>query len=277
MPGILLKVPEDWELAKKYPFFPEFLEQEKEIPKLILVVIQEQFLAGYEFGQLKFWYPVCSGKEKGLTPEWFLKTEGEWPTPRGRFPVLYKDQYHKSNLYPEPGGGWPMLYALMFSWQGYGLHAYSIPESLREHFGLLPEDLQAEVKRSSRMPGWPASHGCVRLFIEDARNLFKWAKIGTIVLIIDSFDDLEKIKAPSKVEGLFNLILHQQFPDDRLESLLRSWVFCLQAGRLLKLRLHFRLERINFYSYPKTLHRFYDRFFYFQLRLPIFLILNCNF
>ncbi len=185
LPGIRLKVPEDWELAKKYPFFPEFLDQEKEVPKLILIVIQEQFLAGYEYGQLKFWYPVCSGKEKGLTPEWFLKTEGEWPTPRGRFSILYKDKYHKSNLYPEPSGGWPMLYALMFSWQGYGLHAYSIPESLREHFGLLPEDLQVEVKRSSRMPGWPASRGCLRLFIEDAKKLYQWAKVGTEILIKD--------------------------------------------------------------------------------------------
>ncbi len=192
LPGIVLKVPLDWELAKKYPFFPEFLEQEKEVPKLILVVIQEQFLAGYEYGELKFWYPICSGKEKGLTPRWFLKLEGEWPTPRGRFNVLYKDRYHKSNLYPEPMGGWPMFCAVMFSWKGYGLHAYSIPKSLKEKFGELPEELEAEVKRSSRMPGWPSSHGCIRLFIEDAQKLFKWAEVGTVVLIISSFEDLKK-------------------------------------------------------------------------------------
>lgn len=191
LPGTVLKVPLDWELAKEYPFFPKLLEQEQETPKFILVVIQEQFLAGYEFGELKFWYPICSGKEKGLTPKWFLKTEGEWPTPRGRFTVLYKDKYHKSNLYPEPTGGWPMLYAVMFSWKGYGFHAFGAPESLREKFGELEEELDAEVKRSSRMPGWPASHGCIRLFVEDSLKLYEWAEIGTVVLIISSFEDLE--------------------------------------------------------------------------------------
>lgn len=189
LPGKILKVPLDWELAKKYPFFPEFLEQEKEVPKLILVVIQEQFLAGYEFGQLKFWYPICSGREKGLTPEWVLKTKGEYPTPRGRFSVLYKDKCHKSNLYPEPNGGWPMPFALMFSWAGYGLHAWGMPESLKDKYNNLDEETVKEVKEGARMPGWAVSHGCARLFLEDAEKLYGWAKIGTIILIIDSFED----------------------------------------------------------------------------------------
>lgn len=191
LPDTILKVPLDWELAKEYPFFPKFLEQKKEIPKSILVVIQEQFLAGYEFGELKFWYPVCSGKEKGLTPERILKKYGEYPTPRGEFTVLCKDLIHKSNLYPKPNGGWPMPFTLLFSWTGYGFHAWGVPDYLKEQFGILESELEKEVKREARMPGWPASHGCVRLFIEDAHKLFKWARVGTTGLIIDSFEDLK--------------------------------------------------------------------------------------
>lgn len=216
LPGTLLKVPLDRELAEEYPFFPEFLEQRKEIPKLILVVIQEQFLAGYEFGELKFWYPVCSGMEKGLTPEWFLKMEAEkerqeenkdeeltveikkqiqpvnYPTPRGRFNVLYKKLNHKSNIYPKPDGGQPMLFAMIFSWKGYGLHAWGIPKHLKQWFEELAEDeIDLEGYSFSGMPGWPASHGCIRLFIEDAQKLFEWARVGTVVLIIDSFEKLE--------------------------------------------------------------------------------------
>lgn len=221
--GITLKVPLDWESAKKYPFFPEVLEQEKEAPKLILVVIKEQFLAGYELGQLKFFYPVCSGMERGLTPNWFLKMaaekelldaqlspqlslqprnlSGEHPTPRGRFKVLYKKIDFRSAIYPKPDGGQPMPFAVMFSWQGYGFHAWGVPKNLVEWFKEFVEkskepktepEIEPEEYSLGNMPGWPASHGCVRLFLEDAQKLFKWAKIGTVVLIIDSFEDLEK-------------------------------------------------------------------------------------
>lgn len=202
LPDTILKVPLNWELAKEYPFFPKFLEQEKEVPKLILVVIQEQFLAGYEFGELKSWYPISSGMEKGLTPDWFLKIEAEkeeevelanHPTPRGRFTILYRRINHKSNLYPKPDGGQPMPFAIMFSWEGYGLHAWGISKHLKQWFEeLVGEEIDLEKYSFSGLPGWPASHGCVRLFIEDAQKLFEWAEIGTVVLIIDSFDDLEK-------------------------------------------------------------------------------------
>lgn len=224
LPGITLRVPLDWELAKEYPFFPKFLEQEKEVPKLILVVIQEQFLAGYEYGELKFWYPICSGMEKELTPYWYLKMEAEiqakkdaennqvktYPTPRGRFEILYKELNHKSSFYPEPDGGQLMPYAAMFSWSGYGFHAWGVPKPFRKWYiekvkenlqrkkGELSPEIDAELLTDlekyslGRMPGWPASHGCIRLFFEDAINFFKWVRAGTVVLIISSFEDSEK-------------------------------------------------------------------------------------
>lgn len=210
LPGVILKVPLDWELAKEYPFFPKFLEQETEIPKLILVVIQEQFLAGYEFGELKFWYPISSGMEKGLTPDWVLKMEAEKekevepvnrPTPRGRFTILYKRINHKSNLYPKPDGGQPMPFAIMVSWEGYGLHAWGIPKHLKQWFEeLAGEEIDLEKYSFSGLPGWSASHGCIRLFLEDAQKLFKWAEVGTVVLIIDSFDDFPPTADQPKAE-----------------------------------------------------------------------------
>lgn len=145
LPGKTLKVPLDWELAKKYPFFPEFLEQEKEVPKLILVVIQEQFLAGYEFGQLKFWYPISSGR-KG------------YPTPMGKFKVSGKERHGYSHIYKTP-----MPWTLAIN-KLYALHG-------------------------GQLPGYPASHGCIRLFLEDAAKLYQWAQVGTIVLIIGSFEE----------------------------------------------------------------------------------------
>lgn len=148
LPGTILKVPLDWELAKEYPFFPKFLEQEEGVPKLILVSIQEQFLAGYEYGQLKFWYPISSGTEKD-------------PTPCGRFKVIFRDIDYFSRKYKQP-----MPYTLMFSSWGYAIH-----------YGALR--------------GEPSSRGCVRLLLVDAKKLFIWAEKRTMVLIVNSFEELK--------------------------------------------------------------------------------------
>ena len=102
-------------------------------------------------------------------------------TPEGNFHVIRKDIDHRSTLYgeyvdadgrvvmtnvdvrknPRPPNshylGAPMPYFLEFS-PGYGLH-------------------------EGRRPGYPASHGCVRLSSWSARQFYNAAKIGTAVTI----------------------------------------------------------------------------------------------
>jgi hypothetical protein len=36
------------------------------------------------------------------------------------------------------------------------------------------------------------SHGCINLPVMAAMDLFRWAKLGTTVVIVDSLSDLEK-------------------------------------------------------------------------------------
>lgn len=178
LPGIRLKVPLDWEKAKDYPFFPKELPYEKEVPKLILIVIEEQFGASYEFGKLQFSFPVSSGIEKGLSPKEIIEKGGLYPTPRGRFKVLYKRQNHKSSVFPGPTGGQLMPFTIMFTWRGHAFHAWGDPGF---------PDL------SGKMPGYPNSHGCLELFIEDAEKLFNWAERDTDVLIVDNFECLRQL------------------------------------------------------------------------------------
>lgn len=140
---------------------PKELTQEKKVSKLILVIIHEQFLGGYEYGKLEFSYPISSGIEKGLTPSGYLEEGKESPTIRGRFKIFYKSTYHVSSIY-----GLPMPWMLAFTTDGHAIHA-------------------------GKLLGYPGSHGCVRLLKKDAKNLFTWADIGTIVLVVDSFKDLE--------------------------------------------------------------------------------------
>jgi len=76
-------------------------------------------------------------------------------TPTGSFTVSEKDVDHHSNLYNNA----PMPYFLRLTDGGVGLHA-------------------------GELPGYPASHGCVRLPLGMARELYRHVESGTAVEII---------------------------------------------------------------------------------------------
>ncbi|BAV65929.1 L,D-transpeptidase family protein [Sphingobium cloacae] len=73
-------------------------------------------------------------------------------TPTGEFPILQKRQWHRSNLYSNA----PMPFMQRLTWDGIALHA-------------------------GHNPGYPASHGCIRLPHAFARKLFDLTRIGTQV------------------------------------------------------------------------------------------------
>jgi hypothetical protein len=76
------------------------------------------------------------------------------PTPLGVFSVVEKERWHRSNLYSSA----PMPYMQRITWSGIALHA-----------GVLP--------------GYPASHGCIRLTNEFAIRLWHLTKRGARVII----------------------------------------------------------------------------------------------
>lgn len=75
-------------------------------------------------------------------------------TPTGVFSILEKSKWHRSNLY----SGAPMPYMQRITWSGVALHA-----------GVLP--------------GYPASHGCIRLPTNFAMRLWGWTTRGARVII----------------------------------------------------------------------------------------------
>jgi lipoprotein-anchoring transpeptidase ErfK/SrfK len=75
-------------------------------------------------------------------------------TPLGVFSVIEKQKWHRSNIYSAA----PMPYMQRITWSGVALHA-----------GILP--------------GFPASHGCIRLSNAFATRLFHLTKVGTRVII----------------------------------------------------------------------------------------------
>jgi hypothetical protein len=76
------------------------------------------------------------------------------PTPTGAFTVIAKARWHASNIYSRA----PMPYMQRITWSGIALHA-------------------------GPRPGYPASHGCIRLPQDFAVRLFQMTKIGTRVIV----------------------------------------------------------------------------------------------
>ena len=77
-----------------------------------------------------------------------------YPTPMGIFTVISKNRWHVSNIY----SGAPMPYMQRITWSGIALHA-------------------------GKLPGYPASHGCIRLPEHFAARLWGLSKTGARVII----------------------------------------------------------------------------------------------
>ena len=87
----------------------------------------------------------------------------DYETPVGIYSVLEKEQEHYSNVYDDAS----MPFMQRITWSGVALHA-----------GVLP--------------GYPASHGCVRLPDSFAQRLFPLTKVGMRVIV--AYDDVAPVE-----------------------------------------------------------------------------------
>lgn len=78
-------------------------------------------------------------------------------TPTGVFAILQKKRFHRSNLYSNA----PMPFMQRLTWSGIAIHA-------------------------GKLPGYPASHGCIRVPAAFASELFKvTGQASTAVIVVD--------------------------------------------------------------------------------------------
>lgn len=75
-------------------------------------------------------------------------------TPQGVFSVIQKNKWHRSNIYSNA----PMPFMQRITWSGVALHA-------------------------GALPGYPASHGCIRLPYSFAQQLWGMTKMGVRVIV----------------------------------------------------------------------------------------------
>lgn len=153
IPGRTLKVPDDLRAAKHWTPMPEKYGPAANCDKYVLVLLEQQFIGFYRKGLLAFDAPISSGKPK----ERCDAKNGNCATPIGIFQALGGDKSHISSLYAMPDGEpYPMDWAIRF-------YVSTAPNGGNVQYWI----------HSGELPGYPDSHGCIRLMKKDAEKMFK--------------------------------------------------------------------------------------------------------
>lgn len=106
-------------------------------------------------------------------------------TPPGVYQILQKHVEHYSNLYDAA----PMPYMQRLTWTGVALHA-------------------------GRLPGYPASHGCIRLPDEFARRLFGVTSLGMTVVVSGGAAEVPRLVHPGWLSpAIAEPAIHGDTPD----------------------------------------------------------------
>jgi lipoprotein-anchoring transpeptidase ErfK/SrfK len=122
--------------------------------KIIRVYLDQQRVEAFDGADKVFAFDAVTG-------------DADHPTDPGTFRVISKDRLHHSRKYDVD-----MHYALFFTTDGKALHQYH---------GFVPLSIVRTARQGS---DWFGSHGCVRLTEEDAKQLFEWAPVGTVVQVL---------------------------------------------------------------------------------------------
>ncbi|MBX9742077.1 MAG: L,D-transpeptidase family protein [Chthoniobacterales bacterium] len=154
---------------EKGRIFSQILKNSKNEPITVLVSLSRQRAYLFVGNQVAIDTPISSGRSLGMTPE-------------GDFKITQKDPDHRSNIYGNfvdnagriikagvdskhdsaPSGthfeGAPMLYFMRLTDKGVGMHV-------------------------GYLPGYPASHGCIRLPEEMAKAIYEVVSLNTPVTV----------------------------------------------------------------------------------------------
>lgn len=144
--GKKIKVP--YNLNIKYNPLPNEIKELRKYQKAIFVSLNEQWLGAYKNGKYLFGGPISSGAIKCLN---FKKQIKNCETPKGLFEIMAIDKNHKSSIYYDAvNKRIKMPYALMF---------------------FIDENNIAYWIHQGALPGYKASHGCIRVNKKTAKIL----------------------------------------------------------------------------------------------------------
>lgn len=115
-------------------------------------------------------------------------------TPAGTFAILQKKVFHRSNLYSNA----PMPYMQRLTWSGIAMHA-------------------------GHLPGYPASHGCIRLPRAFAKSLYDLTRhSSTAVIVTDEALPTDASAFALAAASDAAVPMHERFRADRAVMLVRG-------------------------------------------------------
>lgn len=153
-PGLIIAIPhtQDYNMMNYSPM-PKQIDPPNKTT--IIVSIHKLAFGAYDsHGELQYWGPVSTAR--GYCPDIGRRCN----TALGRFTIYQKGgQGCVSKLYPVGRGGAPMPYCMFFN-GNFALHG------------------------SYEVPGYNASHGCIRIFVKDAKWLNQEFTAGNSTSVI---------------------------------------------------------------------------------------------
>src|ERR1700760_1841934 len=144
----------------------------------VIINLTEQAAYLMQDGRVAFISPIASGKEG-------------WGTPTGIFRVISKDVNHQSGnfgLVTDAYGRIVNPNATPGSYVPPGCHYMPAPMpyfmEFRKYVGM----------HAGYLPGYPASHGCVRMPRDLAARFFAQVQIGTSVKVIGNAGNVKRVR-----------------------------------------------------------------------------------
>ncbi|HPN96559.1 MAG TPA: L,D-transpeptidase family protein [Candidatus Moranbacteria bacterium] len=141
----------DKDFGKRIEQAKKYTKAQLETGKYIDINLESQILSIFEEGKILGAYIISTGK-RGMD------------TPKGKFEIMSKRQRPWSKKY-----SLYMPWFMQFTSEGHGIHE-------------LPE-WPGGYKEGANHLGIPVSHGCVRLGVGPAKDVYAWSDVGTPVVI----------------------------------------------------------------------------------------------
>ena len=144
----------------------------------IIINLSDQSACLIQQGRVILVSPIASGKSG-------------WSTPTGNFTIFNKDIDHRSQSF-----------GLVVDAYGRVVNANATPSTYvprGDHYQPAPMPYFMEFSRAVGMhagylPGYPASHGCIRMPKELAALFFEHVQIGTPVTVVGSTFNLTRVR-----------------------------------------------------------------------------------
>jgi lipoprotein-anchoring transpeptidase ErfK/SrfK len=182
----------------------------------VVINLTEQAAYLFEDGRVAFVSPIASGKEG-------------WGTPTGSFRVISKDLNHQSGNF-----------GLVIDSYGRIVNPNAVPGSYVPpgcRYIPAPMPYFMEFRKyvgmhAGFLPGYPASHGCVRMPRDLAAEFFARVRIGTPVKVIGSARTVTRVRRAIPIIQPGNSAYAAAFSDGaRNQARVRRAIPVVQPGR----------------------------------------------